>query len=93
MSTILCNVHETSHPLKSSKSPGSDQLSLLLLRECPVKLEPPLSLFNNSFGTVQVPLSCLCQFFFKQNPYSMEPPLNGYSTFGWSPQNSLGVTA
>ena len=40
LSTNLCNVNEISHPLtklKSRKSPGSDQLSMLVLKECAVK--------------------------------------------------------
>ena len=60
LSTNLCNVNEISHPLtklKSRKSPGSDQLSMLVLKECAVKLALSLSLLNNSFDISQVPLS------------------------------------
>ena len=60
LSTNLCDVNEISYPLtklKSRKSPGSDQLSMLVLKKCAVKLAPSLSLLNNSFDTGQVPLS------------------------------------
>ena len=59
LSTNLCDVNEISYPLtklKSRKSPGSDQLSMLVLKKCAVKLAP-LSLLNNSFDIGQVPLS------------------------------------
>ena len=60
LSTNLCNVNGISHPLtklKSRKSPGSDQLSMLVLKECAVKWAPSLSLLNNSFDISQMPLS------------------------------------
>ena len=60
LSTNLCDVNEISYPLtklKSRKSPGSDQLSMLVLKKCEVKLAPSLSLLNNSFDIGQVPLS------------------------------------
>ena len=66
LSTNLCNVNEISYPLtklKSRKSPGSDQLSMLVLKKCAVKLAPSLSWLKNSFDTGQVPFLCPPSFF------------------------------
>ena len=69
LSTNLCNVNEISYPLtklKSRKSPGSDQLSMLVLKKCAVKLAPSLSWLKKflRYWPGAVPLSPFLFFFF-----------------------------
>lgn len=59
LSNIYCNVNEVEKLLKNLnayKSPGPDDLSPHILRECAPELSSPLStLINKSFSTGQLP--------------------------------------